>query len=90
MVWDEPGTYVETDTDFEHTVTQEWNHGLGDIVTALLGQGLRLDALVEHDTVAWDPFPGHFQALPDGEFRLKDRPWRLPHTYTISATKPPL
>ena len=31
-VWDEPGTYVETDTEFEHTVTQEWNHGLGEIV----------------------------------------------------------
>ncbi len=87
-VWDEPGTYVETDTEFEHTVTQEWNHGLGDIVTALLAQGLRLDALVEHDSVPWDPFPGHFDSLPNGEFRLKDRPWRLPHSYTISATKP--
>ena len=87
-VWDEQGTYVETDTEFEHTVTQEWNHGLGDIVTALLEQGLRLDALVEHDTVAWDPFPDHFDSLPNGEFRLRDRPWRLPHTYTIKATKP--
>ena len=87
-VWDEQGTYVETDAEFEHTVTQEWNHGLGDIVTALLGEGLRLDALVEHDSVPFDPFPGHFESLPNGEFRLKDRPWRLPHSYTISATKP--
>ena len=87
-VWDEPGTYVETDVEFEHTVSQEWNHGLGEVVTALLGQGLRLEALVEHDSVPWDPFPGHFEELPDGEFRLRDRPWRLPHSYTISATKP--
>ena len=82
------GTYVETDTEFEHTVTQEWNHGLGEIVTALLEQGLRLDTLVEHDSVPFDPFPGHFEEVADGEFRLKDRPWRLPHSYTISATKP--
>jgi SAM-dependent methyltransferase len=87
-VWDEPGTYVETDTEFEHTVTQEWNHGLGEIVTALLEQGLRLDMLVEHDSVPFDPFPGHFEEVADGEFRLKDRPWRLPHSYTIRATKP--
>lgn len=86
-VWDEPGTYVETDVEFEHTVTKEWNHGLGDIVTALLDHGLRIDALVEHDSVPWDPFPGHFEQVGGGEWRLKDRPWRLPHTYTISATK---
>jgi SAM-dependent methyltransferase len=87
-VWDEGGTYVETDVVFEHNVTHEWNHGLGEIVTALLDQGLVLDALVEHDSVPWDPFPGFTEELPGGEFRLKDRPWRLPHSYTISATKP--
>jgi SAM-dependent methyltransferase len=88
LVWDEDGTYVETDHVFEHTVTHEWNHGLGEVVTALLEQGLRLDALVEHDSVPWDPFPGHSEELPGGEHRLRDRPWRLPHTYTIKATKP--
>ena len=36
FVWDEPGTYVETDVEFAHNVTHEWNHGLGEIVTALL------------------------------------------------------
>lgn len=86
-VFDEPGTYVETDVEFEHTVTQEWNHGLGEIVTALLDHGLRLDLLVEHDSVPWDPFPGHFEPVGGGEHRLRDRPWRLPHTYTLRATR---
>ena len=88
MVWDEGGTYVETDVEFEHNVTKEWNHGLGEIVTALLDQGLVLTTLVEHDSVPWDPFPGFTEELPGGEFRIRDRPWRLPHSYTISATKP--
>ncbi len=88
MVWDERGTYVESDVEFQHTVTKEWNHGLGEIVTALLGHGLMLDALVEHDSVPWDPFPGFTEALPGGEHRLEDRPWRLPHSYTIKAHKP--
>jgi SAM-dependent methyltransferase len=87
LVWDEAGTYVETDHVFEHTTTHEWNHGLGEIVTALLDQGLRLDTLVEHDSVPWDAFPGWTEELPGGEHRVKDRPWRLPHSYTISATK---
>jgi SAM-dependent methyltransferase len=88
LVWDEGGTYVETDVEFEHNLTHEWNHGLGEIVTALLDQGLVLDALVEHDSVPWDAFPGFTEELPGGEHRLRDRPWRLPHTYTIKATKP--
>src|SRR5688572_19999071 len=39
IIWDEPGTYVETDLEFSQTVTHEWNHGLGEIVTALLDAG---------------------------------------------------
>ncbi len=88
MVWDDGSTYVETDHVFEHTVTHEWNHGLGEILTALLDQGLVIDRFVEHDSVPWDAFPGHTEELSGGEHRIKDRPWRLPHSYTVSARKP--
>jgi SAM-dependent methyltransferase len=88
MVWDDDSTYVETDHVFEHRVTHVCNHGLGDIVTSLLDAGLRLYTLVEHDSVPWDAFPGHMDELPGGEHRLRDRPERLPHSYTIIATKP--
>lgn len=84
-VWDEGGTYVETDAVFEHNVTHEWNHGLGEIVTALLGEGLRITGLVEHDSVPWEALPGMMEQVPGGEWRLADRPWRLPHTYTLQA-----
>ena len=40
--FDEPGTYVATDHEFVHNRTYEWNHGLGEIVTALLDAGLSL------------------------------------------------
>jgi SAM-dependent methyltransferase len=87
-VWDEGGTYVETDVVFEHNVTHEWNHGIGETVTALLDAGLTLTGLVEHDSVPWDALPGQMEPLPNGEFRLADRPWRLPHSYTLQAFKP--
>lgn len=86
--WEVEGTYVATDVEFEQKVSVEWNHGLGEVVTALLDHGLKLTTLVEHDRVPWDALPGYMEALDDGEFRLRDRPERLPHTYTVSALKP--
>jgi SAM-dependent methyltransferase len=40
LIWDEGGTYVQTDQEFTHNVTHEWNHGLGEIVSAVLAAGL--------------------------------------------------
>ena len=87
MTFDEGGTYVTTDAVFEHNRTLEWNHGLGEIVTALLDAGLAITALTEHDSVPWDALPGLMERTADGEWRLKDRPWRLPHSYTLQAVK---
>ncbi len=87
LVWDEGGTYVQTDAVFEHTVTHEWNHGLGEIVTALLAQGLELTLFEEHDSVPWEALPGAMERTAAGEWRLADRPWRLPHSYTLRAVK---
>jgi SAM-dependent methyltransferase len=87
QVWDEPGTYVETDAVFEHNVTHEWNHGLGEIVTALLDAGMQLTMLVEHDSVPWEPLPGQMVKDEQGEWRLAERPDRAPLTYTLQAVK---
>jgi hypothetical protein len=78
---------VETTATFQHTVTHEWNHGLGEIVSSLLDRGMQLTMLVEHDTVPWDALPGWMDNVGHGEYRLRDRPWRLPHTYTLQAVK---
>jgi SAM-dependent methyltransferase len=90
IVWDEGEegtTYVETDVVFEKNVTHEWNHGLGQIITALLDAGMELTLFEEHDTVPWDALPGQMTDTGGGEMRLTDRPNRLPHTYTIGARK---
>jgi hypothetical protein len=87
-VWTDVGTYVQTDVCFEHNTTNEWNHGLGEIVTALLTRGLLITGFVEHDSVPWDALPGQMETLGNGEYRLADRPWRLAHSYTLQAVKP--
>jgi SAM-dependent methyltransferase len=88
MIWESDGTYVTTDTRFAHTRSAEWNHGLGEIVQALLDAGLVLTGLVEHDSVPWNALPGQMTELDNGEWRLTDRPWRLPHSYTLQARRP--
>ena len=87
MVWDSDGTYVATDRSFEHRRTHEWNHGLGEIVTALQRHGLTLTMLVEHDSVPWDPLPGRTVVDEHGEHRLAERTWLLPMSYTLQAVK---
>jgi len=85
--FDMGGTYVTTDVEFERTVTHEWNHGLGEIVSSLLAAGMTITGLTEHDSVPWDAQPGQMEQIGGGEWRLKDRPWRLPHSYTLQAVK---
>ncbi|GAA1712923.1 class I SAM-dependent methyltransferase [Fodinicola feengrottensis] len=83
------GTYVQTDVVFQETVAHQWSHGLAEIITALLAAGLDLTMFVEHDSVHGELFPGAMESLPNNEWRLTDRPWRLPHSYTIQAVKRP-
>lgn len=88
FVWDEPGTYVETDVDFVNNVTHEWNHGLGEIVSAVLAAGMDLTMLEEHRSVPWEALPGMMvRDQPYGEWRLAAHGERLPLTYTLQAVK---
>ena len=87
-VSDYAGTYVQTDTAIEHTVTHWWNHGIGETVTALLDSGLALTGLAEHDSVPWRPFSGETMvSAGGGEFRLAEEPGRLAASFTIQAVK---
>ena len=84
--FDSPGTYVETDVVFTNTESREWNHGLGELITALLEAGLDLTMLVEHDSVPWEALPGRMHCQ-DGEWRLVENGDRLPLSFTLQAVK---
>ncbi len=86
-VWDSEYTYVETDTRLNASSTHEWNHGLGEIITALLRHGMRLTALEEHTSIPWEALPGQMSLGEDGEWRLNNQPERLPLSYTLQAVK---
>ncbi|QBF27205.1 class I SAM-dependent methyltransferase [Pseudomonas tructae] len=86
-VWDSGQTYVQTDRLLEQTVTHEWNHGLGEIITALLQHGLQITALEEHDSIPWEALPGQMSKDATGEWSLDKDRWRLPLSYTLQAVK---
>lgn len=86
-IWTSDATYVQADRAVAHPTTHEWNHGMAEILTALLDAEMTITGFVEHDTVPWDALPGMMHQVASGEWRLIDRPERLPHTYTLQAVK---
>lgn len=83
------GTFTYTDgppltEGVEHF---EWRHGVGEVVTALIGAGLRLTLLRESEELPWRRWDsmvgtgGVWHRLPD------DAP-RLPLLFSIKAEKP--
>ena len=87
VVFEEEGTYVPTEVEFVHNNSASWNHGIGEIITAVLDAGLRLTQFVEHRSVPWEALPGEMTRGEDEEWRLVERPERLPLTYTLQAVK---
>lgn len=88
IVDDEDETYVSTDQRLQHTITHSWNHGLAEVITALQRAGLQFTSLAEHTSVPWAAIEELMKEIGDGEYALRERPERLPMSYTLQATKP--
>lgn len=87
VVYDSEFTYVETDVRFTATRAAVWNHGLGEIISGLFAEGMRITAFEEHDSVPWNALPGQMERGADGEWRLTEAPSRLAASYTLQAEK---
>jgi SAM-dependent methyltransferase len=85
--FDETASYVDHEGELASPLTIQWNHGLAQIITAVLAAGLELVSLDEHQSVPWNAAGDAMVELPNGEFQLRDRPERLAATYTLQAVK---
>ncbi|MCU1379924.1 MAG: hypothetical protein JWN29_2907 [Acidimicrobiales bacterium] len=82
---DEQGDYKDPEAVRRHTVTIEYSHGLDDIIGAVIGAGLRLDFLHEHQALPWKAY----EDLVLGDDRLYRLPGStLPLSFSLGATKP--
>ncbi len=87
----EPVAVVEEDTyEGEGVVASplnySWNHGMGEILTALLNAGFRLDAIEEYDFCGWQGINQMVEG-EDGFWRLPHGQDRLPLMWSVLATK---
>lgn len=84
---DDPSTYAGPGT-VAHSRTYEWNHGLGETVTALLDAGLVVTSLREHRELAWQGLPQMIRE-EDGRWRLPPRQRDLvPVMFSLTARRP--
>jgi len=82
---DEERDYMDPEAHLANARTHQFMHPLGDVVTALLKAGLRLEWLKEHDAITWRMFACQTEGA-DGLFRWPDKPW-LPLSYSLRANK---
>jgi SAM-dependent methyltransferase len=82
-------SYVAHDEPLASPDSVSFNHGLAEIITALMTAGMTLMAFEEHKTVPWNPFADSMKEV-DGEYQLRENPERLAATYTLQAVKAPI
>ncbi len=85
--WDDPTTYTGPG-EVASPTTYEWNHGLGEIVQAVLDAGLRLTRLEEHREVEWQALP-FMVPTSGGRYALPEHGERLPLMFTLEAIREP-
>jgi len=79
------GTYAEKDSDLKVN-TISWNHGLAEVMTSLMDQGLRISKFKEYDYSPWNCFRG-MQKDGEDEYRITKFGNKMPLMYSILAEK---
>ena len=96
--WDWDETYTDG-PKLKNTRGYEWNHGLGEIVSALIEAGLRLEFLHEHRSMAWQGLPMMVPTdgeVAEGTHHQRRVGWQLPEglrdmvplMYSLKASRP--
>lgn len=81
----ETGTYADKNAALV-TESITWNHGLGEVLTALISNGLTIDIFEEFDYSPYNCF-NHTVEDDPGKFRIKKFGNKIPMVYALSATK---
>lgn len=89
LTWEDETSYTHTDgaPRIEHATNHQWNHSLGETITALIKAGLVIDEVGETPNSAWCAWPDLMTQNRDGFYQLREAPERLPLQFTITAHK---
>jgi len=88
LTFDEDTTYSDNPngTEMTNTVSHEWNHSLAEVINALVGAGMRIDRLEEHQGSAW---PHSESCTREGDLWYLPEPLRsqVPQMFSLHASK---
>lgn len=79
------GTYADRDSDLI-SETVNWNHGIGEVLSALFAHGLYIEEFEEFDYSPYSCFK-HTEEYEPGKFRIKHLANKLPLVYALKASK---
>jgi SAM-dependent methyltransferase len=82
------GSYADPTADAGDVVEHGWNHGLGEIVSALVDAGLRIESLVEHPYLDWAADFLVQRPGGPGWWLPPDAGGELPLMFSLRATRP--
>jgi SAM-dependent methyltransferase len=88
--WDEPGTYTDSAVEPQISTSIEWQHGLGDILSAIAAAGLRIEFVHEHDFSLFPRFPV-LERRTEGisaVYRFPEGQPRVPMVFSVRAARP--
>ena len=80
-------TYVPHQEPLASPDSVGFNHGVGELITAVMHAGMTLTSFEEHRSVPWNPLGDMMHDDGEGEYRLRDSSERLALTYTLQAVK---
>jgi len=81
----ETGTYADREADISHR-TISWNHDLGEVLSALLAQGLILESFQEHDFSPYNCFMNMVETA-ERRFQIKGLEGKIPMVYSLKMRK---
>ena len=65
-----------------------FNHGIGEMFSAVADAGMEVCSFIEHDSAPWNPLGDSCEPVGDmGEWRLRGKPRHMPFTFTLIARK---
>ena len=79
------GTYTDRDADIKGK-EYSWNHGIGEVLNALIAHGLQLRFFNEY---SYSPFPCFNNVVQgrDGNWRVEGLEDKMPMVYSLMAER---
>lgn len=85
IIENEPGTYADRNAPMQLT-SVSWNHGLSEVMQALINAGLTIEVFREYDYSPYNIFRDMAEVAP-GHYQVKDMAGKLPLVYSLRAVK---